>query len=290
VLASFVGGPRVRPGAQALEEQGIPCYPFPERAVRTVATMADLGARAVDHDREPPRHIDLTAATAQVDVLRRGGCTAFGVLEAMPLLAACGIPMCEAALARTADEVAKLAAALGGPVALKIVSPQVLHETDVGGVALGLESAEDARAAAAAMLARVAIARPDAVIEGVLVQRMAPPQGVELLLGGVRDPQFGPVVTVGIGGIFVELLDDTATRLAPVGRHEARRMLAGLRLAPLLAGARGRPPADVDAVADAIVRVSALMAAVPALAEFELNPLIALPQGVMGVDARGVLR
>ena len=198
--------------------------------------------------------------------------------------------MCDAALARTADDVARIVAALGVPVALKIVSPQVLHKTDVGGVALGLDSAEDARAAAAAMLSRVMTALPDAAIEGILVQRMAPPHGVELLLGGVRDPQFGPVVTVGIGGIFVELLADTATRLAPVGRREARRMLDDLRLAPILSGARGRPRVDIGAVADAIVRVSTLMAALPTLVEFELNPLVALPEGVIGVDARGVVQ
>jgi acetyltransferase len=290
VLASFVGGSRVRPGAQALEEQGIPCYPFPERAVRTIAAMAALGGRDAGRDGAPGPAIDVDGAAAHVRALRRDGRTVLGLLEAMPLLAACGIPMCDAQLARTAADAAELTAALAGPVALKIVSPQIVHKTDVGGVALGLESAEDARAAAAAILARVAKTRPDVAIDGVLVQRMAPPQGVELLVGAVRDPQFGPVVTVAVGGVYVEILDDVAMRLAPVTREEAERMLGDLRLAPMLAGARGRPGVDIGAVADAIVRVSTLMAALPELLEFELNPLLALPRGVIGVDARGVLR
>jgi acetyltransferase len=289
VLASFVGGPRVRPGAQALEEQGIPCFPFPERAVRTLATMASLAERRISHPAEPPVGIDVAAVTAQVRALRQAGRTRLGLLEVAPLLVAAGIPVCDARLALTPDDVAGIAASLGTPVALKIASPQIVHKTDVGGVALGLDSAEAARAAAAAMLDRVRTARPDAVIDGVLVQRMAPPGGVELLLGAVRDPQFGPVVMVGVGGIYVEILDDTATRLAPVDRREARGMLQALRLAPVLAGVRGRPGVDTDAVVDAIVRLAALMVAVPELVELELNPLIATPGGVVGIDVRGVL-
>ncbi len=289
VLASFVGGPRVRPGATALEEQGIPCYPFPERAVRTLATMARLAERRLTRAGEPETVIDVAAAAAHVEALAAAGRTRLGLLEAAPLLAAAGIPLCEARFARTPDDVARVAASLDGPVALKIVSPQVSHKTDVGGVALGLDSPEAARTAAVAMHARVTAARPDAVIEGFLVQRMAPPAGVEMLLGAVRDPQFGPVVMVGVGGIHVEILDDTSTRLAPIDRHEARRMLDELRLAPVLAGARGRPPVDVAAVAEALVRLGALMHAVPRLAELELNPLIATAHGVMGLDVRGVL-
>jgi acetyltransferase len=288
VLASFVGGPRVRPGMVALEEQGIPCYAFPERAVRTLATMARLAERRLTPPPEPESAID-AAALAHVETLAGAGRTRLGLLEAAPLLAAAGIPLHDARLARTPDDVARAAASLGGPVALKIVSAQISHKTDVGGVALALDSPEAARAAAVAMHARVTAARPDAVVEGFLVQRMAAPGGVEMLLGAVRDPQFGPVVMVGVGGIHVEILDDTATRLAPIDRHEARRMLDELRLAPVLAGARGRPPVDVAAVADAIVRLGALMQALPRLAELELNPLIATAHGVMGLDARGVL-
>jgi acetyltransferase len=289
VLASFVGGPRVRPGAAALEELGIPCYPFPERAVRALATMVRLAERRLAPSEEPAVALDVAPALAHVEALARAGRTRLGLLEAAPLLAAAGIPLCEARFARTPGDVAHVAASLGSPVALKIVSAQISHKTDVGGVALGLDSPEAARTAAVTMHARVTAARPDAVIDGFLVQRMAPPAGVEMLLGAVRDPQFGPVVMVGVGGIHVEIFDDTATRLAPIDRDEARRMLDELRLAPVLRGARGRPAVDVAAVADALVRLGALMRAVPRLAELELNPLIATSHGVMGLDARGVL-
>jgi acetyltransferase len=289
VLASFVGGPRVRPGVEALEEQGIPCYPFPERAVRTLATMARLAEHRAAGGGAPPPAVDVETAAAHVAALRGAGRSRLGLLDAAPLLRAAGLPVLEARLARTPDEVATIAAALGAPVALKIVSAQIVHKTDVGGVALGLTTPAAARAAAVAMLARVRAARPDAVVDGLLVQPMAPPDGVELLLGAVRDPQFGPVVMVGLGGLHVEIFDDTATRLAPIGGDEARRMLGELKLAPVLAGARGRPAVDRDAVADAIARLAALVTAVPGLAELELNPLLATPRGVVGVDARGVI-
>jgi acetyl-CoA synthetase (ADP-forming) len=164
-----------------------------------------------------------------------------------------------------------------------------VHKTDVGGVVLDVATPEQGRTEAAALLTRVRTRCPGARVEGVLVQRMARPGGVELLLGAVRDPQFGPVVMVGAGGIFVEILGDTATRLAPISRHEARRMFEGLTIAPVLAGARGRRAVDFDTIVDVIVRLGELMVAVPDLAEFEINPLVASPDGVMGIDVRGAL-
>jgi succinyl-CoA synthetase beta subunit len=145
------------------------------------------------------------------------------------------------------------------------------------------------RAGTSAMLARVRAQHPDARVDGVLVQRMAPPGGVELLLGAVRDPQFGPIVMIGAGGVFVEILDDTVTRLAPVRAREARRMIEALAIAPILNGARGRPRADLDALADTIARFAALVVAVPDIAELEINPLIAYADGVLGIDVRGFL-
>ncbi|HET7340758.1 MAG TPA: acetate--CoA ligase family protein, partial [Methylomirabilota bacterium] len=180
-----------------------------------------------------------------------------------------------------------VARALGGPVAIKIVSPDIPHKSDVGGVALGLASPEAARAAATRMLADVARARPDARLDGVLVQAMAAGDAVELLLGMVRDVQFGPLVVVGFGGIFVEIFGDTATRLAPVDAAEARAMLDELRMAPVLKGARGRPAVALDALAGAIVRFARLAADVPDLQELEINPLLASPSGARALDVRG---
>jgi len=202
-----------------------------------------------------------------------------------PLLRAHGIAVATSGLARTPSEAGALAARIGFPVALKVVSPDVVHKTDIGGVRLGLRSIDDVVATAAQMLAHVASAAPGARIEGVLVQEMIE-EGSELLLGMVRDAQFGPLVVVGFGGIYVEVLRDTAARLAPFGPGEAREMLDELRMAPVLRGARGRPPADAPALAETVSRFSRLAAEVPELAELEVNPLIADSRRVVAVDAR----
>ena len=289
VLASFIGGPRVRPGVQALEEHGIPCSPFPERAVATLVAMARLAERRGASGVASIPTIDLTAAAAHLSALRATGRSQLGLLDAAPLFAAAGIPIVPAGLARTPDDAAALAAKLGLPVALKIVSPQIVHKTDVGGVVLDVDSPAAAHAATGALLERIARTCPQARIEGVLVQRMIRRTGVELVLGAVRDPQFGPVVMVGLGGIDVEILADVAMRLAPVDRDEARRILDELALAPALKGARGRPPVNLDAVADAIARLAALVVACPDIAELEINPLVATEDGVTGIDLRGTL-
>jgi acyl-CoA synthetase (NDP forming) len=265
----------------------VPCYAFPERAVGALARMAALAERAARPAPAPPA-LDPAAVAAPLRSL--AGVARLSLLEAAPLLEAAGIASVPAAAAKTPDEAACVAATLGLPVALKILSPDIVHKTDVGGVVLGLGGVEAVGAAAAAMLARVRERRPAARLDGFLVQRMAGgADEVELLLGMVRDPQFGPLVMVGFGGIYVEVLDDTATRLAPLDRGEARRMLGELRMAPALAGARGRPPVDLDALADVVARFAALAAAVPALTELEINPLLAGPGGARALDARGRL-
>jgi acetyl coenzyme A synthetase (ADP forming)-like protein len=285
VLAVLAGGARVRPGIVALEEGGIPCYPFPERAVRALAHAASLASRRhVEDIRTPAVAVDRGALTAARTAARSAG--RLGILEAAPLLEAYGIPVVPARRARTPAEAAEVARALGGAVALKVLSPDITHKSDVGGVALDVP-APRAAAAAAELLARVGAAAPAARIDGVLVQPMAKSHGVELLLGMVRDPQFGPLVMVGFGGIFVEILGDVATRLAPIDRAEARAMLDELRMAPALRGARGRQPIDLDGLADVIARFSALVADVPELLELEINPLLADASGSRALDVRG---
>jgi acetyltransferase len=196
-----------------------------------------------------------------------------------------GIGCVATAEAATAAEAASAGRRLGFPVALKIRSADISHKTEVGGVRLGLRSADEVAEATTEMLGRVRIARPQAAIAGVLVQRMAAP-GQELLLGMVRDPQFGPMVMVGFGGIYVEVLEDTAMRLAPLARADALEMLGELRMAPLLRGARGAAPVDEGALADTVCRFAQLAAEMPGFVELEINPLVAGPDGVVAVDAR----
>ncbi|WP_170235444.1 acetate--CoA ligase family protein [Verticiella sediminum] len=193
----------------------------------------------------------------------------------------------EAAAAPTAAAAAEAAAGLGFPVALKIVSRDIAHKSDVGGVALGLADAAAVRAAAGLMLERVAHLAPQARIEGFSIQEMARGEA-EIIVGARRDPSFGPVLLAGFGGVFVEVLEDVAIAPAPVTADTARRMLAGLRLAPLLHGARGRPALDVDAVCDAMVRIGWLAHDLgERLVELEVNPFIVGPAGAGATAADG---
>jgi acetyl coenzyme A synthetase (ADP forming)-like protein len=288
VVATFVGGARVAPGARALEEGGVPCYPFPEPAVTALAGMALLAERrrARPAPAEPsPLPLDPTRHLAR---LRAAGAGQLGVVDLAPLLTDYGIPVTVSEVGATPAEAAAAAERIRFPVALKLVSPDISHKTEVGGVRLGLRTAAEVREAGEAMLSRVQAARPAARISGLLVQPMAPP-GTELLLGLVRDAQFGPLVVVGFGGVYVEVLRDTAARLAPVSAAEAVMMLDELRMAPLLRGVRGEPGVDRAALAETIARFTQLAVDVPELAEIELNPLVATPTGTIAVDARATV-
>jgi acetyltransferase len=285
LATAFVGGGRVAPGARALEEAGVPCYAFPEHAVAALGGMALLAERR----RRPPTiawSAPPAAARLLLSALGAHPATAIlGMTDLAALLTAYGIRVAESALAATPEEAGRIAGRLGAPVAVKIVSPDIIHKTDVGAVRLNLRSPEAVVAAAADMWDGVRRARPEAMIAGVLVQRMVPP-GVEMLLGATRDPQFGPLVVVGLGGIYVEVLRDTASRLAPFGPAEARTMIEELRMAPALCGYRGQAPADVDELARVASQFSRLAADAPHLVEMEVNPLMVSGAGAMAVDAR----
>lgn len=207
--------------------------------------------------------------------------------EAFSVLKHYGIPVLPHALAKTEDEVREAAARFGCPVALKVVSEAISHKTDVGGVRLNLPDADAAGAAYREMTARLARAAPEARLHGVLVQPMSA-EGHELIVGGRQDAQFGPTVLVGMGGVFVEILDEVALRLAPVDRSEALAMIEELRAAPILKGARGRDPADIGAVADVLTRVSQLLCDFPEIQELDINPLRGYDarRGCQALDAR----
>jgi acetyltransferase len=287
VTASFVGGPRVAPGAVSLEEAGLPCYPFPERAVGALAGMMTLSERRQRWS-ESARQAPPARAATIVAALQDRGVPQLGIVDLAPLLAAYAIDVTPVRLATTPEDAARAALDLGGPVAVKLVSPDITHKTDIGGVRLGLTGAEAVAAATSEMLSRVRGERPRARIDGVMVQPMVP-GGHELLLGAVRDEQFGPLVLVGFGGIYVEVLKDTAARLAPVTPAEARAMLDELRMAPVLRGARGQGAVDLDALAATVAGFSRLVADWPSLLEIEVNPLMARPDRVIAVDARATL-
>jgi acyl-CoA synthetase (NDP forming) len=254
--------------ARALRRRGVPVYPAIERAVGVLARLAD-------HAESDARGVPTLPPPAKP-------VAAGSYMDARALLAAGGVPFAPARVVSTPGKAVAAAAELGYPVVLKALG--TLHKTDVCGVALGLR---DERAVAAAYAdLRERLAPP-----AVGVERMAPlDEGLELLVGARWDDRFGPVALVGLGGVFTEVLRDVAVALAPLDEAMARELLLSLRAAPLLRGARGRPPVDLDAAASAAAALSRVAAAHPEIAEIEVNPLLALPRGALGLDARIVPR
>lgn len=208
------------------------------------------------------------------------------------LLAAFGIAVPRSVMVRDAREAAVACATLDSPLVLKIVSQDILHKSEARAVRLNLTSAAELAAACEEILANARAYRNDARIEGFLVEEMAPP-GQEMVIGGLRDPQFGPLVMVGLGGIFVEILKDVSFRICPITRTDAVEMLEELKGVALLDGARGRRPVSREAVIDALLKVGGegglLMAHAEDIAEADINPLIVSERGAVAVDARFVL-
>ena len=195
-------------------------------------------------------------------------------------------------VAETPEQAVEFAAQIGYPVVLKIASPDILHKTDVGGVKVGLADAEEVRDAFELMVYRAQRYLPEARIWGCLVQQMVPAGGVEVLVGMNRDPQFGPLVTFGLGGIYVETLKDVTFRIAPFSIQEAEGMLSEIRAHALLDGVRGKPPVDKEAIVEALLRVGQLVQDFPEIAEIDINPLTVYPrgQGAVAIDMRLVLQ
>ncbi|MCS7275730.1 MAG: acetate--CoA ligase family protein [Dehalococcoidia bacterium] len=209
-------------------------------------------------------------------------------VESKQVLAEAGIPVVPARLATTPQEAAAVAREVGFPVVLKIVSPDIVHKTDVGGVRLGLKDAQEVATAFAELVESARRHVPDARIEGVSVQAQARP-GVEVIMGMSKDPQFGPVLMFGLGGILVEILKDVSFRIVPIEARDAREMIREIRAFPILQGYRGQPPSDLEALEGMLLRLSKLAEAFPEVEELDLNPVFAYSQGAVAVDARIVL-
>jgi len=223
-----------------------------------------------------------------LDAVRAAGRTALTAPEGKVIADAYGIAVPGEELAKDVDEAVACAARFGGPVVMKIVSPDILHKTDAGGVIVGVESATDVRTAFREIVDNARAYDPRARIEGVQVQELLP-QGQEVIVGAVTDPTFGKVVAFGLGGVLVEVLKDVTFRLAPVDDDEALSMLDSIRAAEILRGVRGAPPVDRAAIAEQIRRVSDLVADFPEIAEVDLNPVIATSQGAVAADIRVIL-
>jgi acyl-CoA synthetase (NDP forming) len=210
--------------------------------------------------------------------------------ESMDVLGHYGIPTALGVSASTMEEARAAAEQMGYPVAIKVISEQISHKSDVGGVQLNLRNGPAVEAAFEDMLKRIHQSYPEAKIDGVLVQPMAT-GGQELILGGRQDPNFGPVVLIGLGGIFVEVLEEVSLRVAPITPKEAHEMIDELRGAPILKGARGHKPSDLQAVSEALLRLSQLLIDFPDIRELDINPLRVFQEnnGCRALDARIML-
>lgn len=292
LLACFMGEARMAAAIAHLTAHGIPNYPFPRRAAGVFRAMADYQAiRARPLPAFSVFNVDRTATQAVLDRVRAEGRVTVGDAEARAILEAYGLPIPQSELAETAEQAVAIARRIGYPVVLKIASPDILHKTDVGGVKVGLRDGQEVRDAFELMTYRAQRYLPEARLWGCLVQQMAPPGGLEVLIGVKRDPQFGPLVTFGLGGIYVEALKDVTFRIAPFSPGEARAMLGEIRARALLDGVRGRPPADKEALVDALLRVGQLAQNFPEIVELDINPLVVYPdgEGVIAIDMRLVL-
>jgi acetyl coenzyme A synthetase (ADP forming)-like protein len=291
ILGCFMGEARIEAGVKVLREYGVPNYPFPERAAAALTAMV-----AYRQARDQPVHqverfpADAEAVRKVLDQVRGEGRVSIGDAEARAILDAYGFPVPASHLATTPDEAAAAAEEMGYPVVLKVASPDILHKTDVGGVKLHLGSAGDVRDAFDLIVYRANRYLPEARIWGCLVQKMVP-GGREVLIGMSRDPQFGPLVAFGLGGIYVEALKDVVFRVAPFSRTDAQEMVREIRSYPLLEGVRGEPPADHAAMVDALCRVSQLVTDFPEIVEMDINPLMVFEEGegAVALDMRLVL-
>lgn len=209
-------------------------------------------------------------------------------VEAKALLHAAGIPVARTVLATSEEEAREQAREVGYPVVLKIVSPDIAHKSDVGGVKVGLQDADGVVAAFHEIVANAQAAVPEARIAGVAVQHMAP-AGTEVIVGVTTDPQFGPVVMFGLGGIMVEVLKDVTFRVVPLEERDAAQMIEEIKGKAILDGVRGQPPLDKAAVRNVLLKVSEFVMSNPDVRELDLNPLLVYPQGAIAVDARIVI-
>jgi acetyltransferase len=295
ILAAWIGGGSMAEGISILSEAGIPAYDTPEQAIGAFITLVDYG-RNLKALYETPKDVpvefslDRTEFRRKFDEVLQEGNTVLSESTSKYLLESYGIPTTLPHSAETAEQAVSIADRMGYPVVLKILSPQITHKTDVGGVMLNLKTAKAVRDAYAQIMQNAAENAPQAEITGVSVQPMIDSKnGVELILGIKQDPVFGSVMLVGTGGIYAELFRDRTLELPPLNEKLAQRMLQRLNIYPLLQGYRGRPAVDTDKLVEVLIRLSYLAADYPEITELDINPLLAMPGGVMALDARVVV-
>ncbi|RLF22944.1 MAG: CoA-binding protein [Thermoprotei archaeon] len=292
VVASFMGGVRLAKAISILREGGVPNYETPERAVKALSSLIryeEVKEEQLKRLREGyPRYpIDRDLIREILDRAKRDERKFLMPDEVCEILRACGIRTAPTILARSDEEAVEAAEAIGYPVVLKVASPHITHKSDVGGVKIGLLTPAEVKLAYHEIMASVARFMPGAAVYGVVVSSMAP-QGKEVIVGMHRDPQFGPLIMFGLGGVYVELVRDVSFRLAPLTRSEAVEMIMETKAYRLLKGFRGEPPSDIEAVVETLLKISMLSMEFREIQEIDINPLFVYEKfkGCLVVDAK----
>ncbi|THB67081.1 MAG: CoA-binding protein [Desulfovibrio sp.] len=290
IFACFMGDVAVREGRRLLQEASVPCFSFPEPAIESINTMyqyfetinkpAAAEICFLRHMGKAKKIIDQAKAAGQTEIVE---------FQAQGVLQAYDLPQPKTILARTSDEAVKAAKDMGYPVVLKIASPQISHKSDVGGVKVNLRDEDAVRAAYLDITSRAARMRTEAFISGCLVQEMAPKGSREVIVGFKRDPQFGPLILFGLGGIYVEVLKDVSFRLAPLSISDAQEMVREIKSFPLLRGVRGDKPVNFQAIEDVLLVMSQFALDFPEVYEAEFNPVLVSETQALVADVRVIL-
>ncbi|NLI73605.1 MAG: CoA-binding protein [Euryarchaeota archaeon] len=292
VVGAFVGGTKTNEGIRMLQEANIPCYDSPDRAIRALGAMVryrnmrngteDDSPVIIEGDKEKVRKL--------IDTVKSSGRTNLSESEGKEILSAYGIAIPEEVTCTTADEAAAAAVRIGLPVVMKIDSPDIAHKSDVGGVRVGVASKDDVKSEFELMMSKVASRIPGAQINGVTICQMV--KGKEVLIGMTRDDQFGPVITFGLGGVFVEIMKDVTQSIAPLTESGVDAMIKSIRSYAILTGARGGMAADINSLKDVIFKIAQIALDFPEISELEINPVMVGDEGkgTYAVDALVILR
>jgi len=292
VVGAFVGGSKTSAGIEVMHEANVPCYDSPDKAIRALGAMvryrkmkeasSDTTSVVVEGDRQKVKEI--------IGSVRATGRTSLSESEGKEILRAYGVNIPMEITAKTPEEAAQAAAKIGFPVVMKIDSPDIAHKSDVGGVMVGVNSEEGVRQAFELMMSKVRSRVPGATLNGITICQMV--KGKEVLMGMTRDEQFGPVITFGLGGVFVEIMKDVSQRIAPLTRHDVDSMVRSIRSYPILTGARGGKAADIESLKDTIFKIAQIALDFPEISELEVNPVMVGDEGkgTYAVDALVVLR
>jgi acetyltransferase len=292
VVGAFVGGSKTSVGIELMREAKVPCYDSPDRAIRALGAMvhykrmreasSDIVPVVIEGNRERVKEV--------IEAVRGSGRTSLSESEGKEILRAYGVSIPIEITAKTPEDAAQAAAKIGFPVVMKIDSPDIAHKSDVGGVMVGVNSESAVRQSFELMMSKVRSRVPGAHLNGITICQMV--KGKEVLMGMTRDEQFGPVITFGLGGVFVEIMKDVSQRIAPLTKHDVDTMVRSIRSYPILTGARGGKAADIESLKDTIFRIAQIALDFPEISELEVNPVMVGDEGkgTYAVDALVVLR